>query len=64
MNEARCYHSAVLSHDYQTITVFGGFADNKELDSIEVYEIDANRWTSAGRLKEKRCLHTCLLSPQ
>ena len=64
MSEARCYHSAVLSHDYQTITVFGGFADNRELDSIEVYAVDGDRWTSAGRLKEKRCLHACLLSPQ
>lgn len=34
MNEARCYHSAVLSKDYQTITVFGGFVDKNELDSI------------------------------
>ena len=41
MQQTRCYHTAVLSKDYQTITVFGGLTENNAiLDSIEVYYID------------------------
>lgn len=40
MQQARCYHTAVLSRDYQSITVFGGLTENNGiLDSIEVYDI-------------------------
>ena len=35
MQVPRCYHTAILSKDYQTITVFGGFSEgNMVLDSI------------------------------
>lgn len=60
MNEPRCYHSAIVTKDYQTISVFGGFADAKDLDSIEIYEMESNSWTNGGRMKQGRCLHASI----
>ena len=43
LQQARCYHTAILSKDYETITVFGGLWDkNTILESIEVYNIASN----------------------
>jgi len=58
MKEARCLHSALVSKDYQFISVFGGFRDAIELDSIEIYDIGNNKWIDGGKMKDKRSSHS------
>jgi influenza virus NS1A-binding protein len=50
MKEARCYHTAVVAKDYQSITVFGGFNNLSDLASIESYSIEGDNWKVKGSM--------------
>lgn len=66
MVEARYQHTATLLHDGRVLLAGGTrnyYDNNGTMASAELYDPATGQWTSAGMMRDARCLHEAVLLP-